>query len=248
MQEPTQKAWIIGASQGIGLELAKLLAEQGWQLTLSARNPEPLAAAASACEASSVAFDATDREGMRAAAARVFADQPPSLVVMNVGDYEPMPLQAFDAELFVKLNRTNYLASIFLLEAIVPLMQANGGGQLLLNASAAAYRGLPNAAPYSAPKAALIHAAESLAPELARLNIRLRVINHGFVRSRLTSKNRFPMPFLMEPEEAARKIARAIHTSGFSISFPRRLTWPMQLLRCLPYRLYFAIVNKWILQ
>jgi NAD(P)-dependent dehydrogenase (short-subunit alcohol dehydrogenase family) len=167
---------------------------------------------------------------------------------MNVGDYRPMSLAEFDAELFVALNRTNYLASVYLLEAVIPRMRAAGGGQILLNASAAGYRGLPQAAPYSAPKAAVIHMAEALAPELARVGIRLRVINPGFVRSRLTSKNPFPMPFLLEPGQAARRIARGIRRGSFEITFPRRLTWILKLLRCLPYRLYFGIVDRWVLR
>ena len=240
-------AWIIGASQGIGRELAGVLAAQGWRLTLSARNEQRLAEVSETCGATPVAFDATDREATLAAATRVFSAQPCVLVVVNVGDYQPMPLKEFDADLFVSLNRANYLASVFVLDAVIPLMRTADGGQILLNASAAGYRGLPNSAPYSAPKAATVHMAESLAPELAREGIRLRVINHGFVKSRLTDKNAFNMPFLMEARDAAERIAAAISGNAFEITFPRRLTWPMKWLRCLPYRLYFAIVNRWVL-
>lgn len=232
----------------MGLELARLLASEDWQVTLSGRDLLTLDAAAESCGGIAVAFDATDRVATGDAAERVFKDQAPDLVVMNVGDYRPMPAQQFDAELFESLNRTNYLAAVYLLDAVLPRLRQAGGGQVLLNASAAAYRGLPNAAPYSAPKAALIHLAEALAPELAREGIRLRVINPGFVRSRLTQKNTFPMPFLMEPREAARRILHGIRSGGFEISFPRRLTWTLKLLRCLPYRVYFAIVDRWVLR
>jgi len=248
MSNNSRHAWIIGASQGMGLELARLLSRDGWQVTISARNPDSLATAALASGATPLAFDATERLAVREASEKVFAARPPQLVVMNVGDYRPMPLEEFDADLFVSLNRTNYLASVFLLDAVIPRMREAGGGQVLLNASAAAYRGLPNAAPYSAPKAAVIHMAETLAPELARVGIRLRVINPGFVRSRLTEQNRFPMPFLMEPAEAAQRIARGIQGSSFEISFPRRLTWTLKFLRCLPYRLYFSIIDRWVLR
>jgi short-subunit dehydrogenase len=248
MSTSEKHAWIIGASQGIGLELSRALAIEKWELTLSARSPEMLTYAAESCNAKSLVLDATDQAAMERAAAQVFSDQPPKLIVMNVGDYRPMPLSEFDAQTFINLNKTNYLTSVNLLQAVVPLMRDAGGGQILLNASAAAFRGLPNSAPYSSPKAAVIHMAECLAPELARQGIRLRVINHGFVRSRLTSKNSFPMPFLMEADEAAKRIIKAIPRNSFEISFPRRLIWPLKLLRCLPYRLYFGIVNKWILQ
>jgi len=248
MSSQPRHAWIIGASQGMGLELARELSRYNWQVTISGRNPDTLATAAQSCTAKPVAFDATDRLAMRGAAGSVFDANPPQLVVMNVGDYQPMSLAEFDVELFVSLNRTNYLASVYLLDAVIPRMREVGGGQILLNASAAAYRGLPNAAPYSAPKAAVIHLAESLAPELAREGIRLRVINPGFVRSRLTRKNRFPMPFLMDAAQAAKRIAQGIQRKSFEISFPRRLTWTLKLLRCLPYRLYFSIIDRWVLR
>lgn len=248
MDRERQHVWIVGASQGMGLELARLMAAEGWHVTLSGRTPESLDAAAQSCGGDAVAFDATDQAATLGAAAQVFHDNPPDLVVMNVGDYRPMSAQQFDVELFESLNRTNYLAAVYLLDAVLPHMRLTGGGQILLNASAAGYRGLPNAAPYSAPKAALIHLAEALTPELARSGIRLRMINPGFVRSRLTEKNTFPMPLLMEPGQAARRILRGIRSGGFEISFPRRLTWTLKLLRCLPYRLYFAIVDRWVLR
>ena len=115
----------------------------------------------------------------------------------------PCPWKHSTSHLFERLNRVNYLGAVYVLGAVLPLMREHGGGQILLNASAAGYRGLPRAAPYSAPKAATIHLAESLHPEALRWGIRLRVINPGFVRSRLTAKNAFRMPGLMEPEAAA---------------------------------------------
>lgn len=240
-------AWIIGASQGMARALAELLAARGWRLWLSARSEQPLAELASRIGGTALPLDATDPTALHAAAEKVFADTPPELVLMNVGDYRPMPLEAFDVALFEQLNRSNYLAGVYLLDALVPRMRPHGG-QILLNVSAAAYRGLPMGAPYSAPKAATLHMAEALRPELLREGISLRVINPGFVRSRLTEKNRFSMPFLLEPEAAARRIADAIDRRGFEISFPRRFTWMLKLFRCLPYSLFFAGVNRWIIR
>jgi len=240
----TRHAWLIGASHGIGRALAEQLAAEGWQLTLSARTPGPLLEVASPLSARALPLDATDPQALHEAAQRVFQDTPPQLVLMNVGDYQPMPLEQFDVALFERLNRSNYLAAVYLLDAVLPRMRDAGGGQLLLNASASAYCGLPNAAPYSAPKAALLNMAESLQPQLQAWNIQLRVINPGFVRSRLTARNDFPMPFLMDPQQAAERILRGLHRNSFEISFPRRLIWLLKLLRCLPYPLYFALMRK----
>lgn len=231
----------------MGHALAGLLAQRGWRLWLSARRAQPLQELAQSTGGAAIAVDATDPAALHAAAERVFAGEPPELVLMNVGDYRPMPLQEFDIGLFEQLNRSNYLASVYLLDAVVPRMRPHGG-QILLNVSAAAYRGLPMGAPYSAPKAATLHMAEALRPELMREGISLRVINPGFVRSRLTDRNAFSMPFRMEPEQAAQRIADGIDRRGFEITFPRRLTWMLKLLRCLPYPLFFASVNRWILR
>lgn len=241
-------AWLIGASHGMGRELAQELADRGWRLTLSARTQSTLEATATHCGARFEVLDATDRDAVEHISREIFEDHPPELVIMNVGDYEPMPLDDFDIALFEKLNRTNYLACVYLLGAVAPLMRANGGGQILLNTSAAAYRGLPNAAPYSAPKAAVLHMAEALRPELECWKINLRVINPGFVESRLTAKNPFPMPYLLTAADAAHRIARRIDKPGFEIAFPWRLIGLMKLMRCLPYALYFWIVNRMVLK
>jgi NAD(P)-dependent dehydrogenase (short-subunit alcohol dehydrogenase family) len=245
MSGPTSRhAWLIGASAGMGFELAKLLAESGWRVTISARDAAALGRAAASIQATPQTLDITVRHDVRACAERLFAQQAPQLVVINAGDYEPMALADFDVELFERLNRVNYLGAVYVLGSVLPLMRDNGGGQILINASAAGYRGLPRGAPYSAPKAATIHLAESLRPEARQWGIRLRVVNPGFVRSRLTAKNSFRMPGLMDPQQAARRIAAAVDRDNFEISFPRRLIWPLKLLRCLPYALFFRIIER----
>jgi len=237
-------AWLIGASRGMGLETGRYLARRGWKIWLSARNAQKLESAAAEIGAQALPVDATDRSMLRLAAGRIFEQSPPTLVMVNAGDYRPMPLEEFDVELFEHLNRVNYLATVYALDAVLPLMRAAGGGQVLLNASASGYRGLPLAAPYSAPKAAVINLAEALGPELEAWNVRLRLINPGFVRSALTSRNRFPMPFLLDPEVAARHIVDGLDRGGFEITFPKRLTYLLKVLRCLPYRLYMPLAKR----
>ena len=240
-------AWLIGASSGMGLELGRLLVAAGWRVTLSARDENRLRDAAAEIGATPLRLDITNRELVDACAKRIFSASAPQLVLVNAGDYRPMPLDDFDVDLFEHLNRVNYLGAVYVLGAALPLMRAAGGGQILLNASAAGYRGLPTAAPYSAPKAATIHLAEALRPEAARRGIRLRLINPGFVDSRLTAKNDFKMPGLLSAQDAARRIYDALEEKGFEISFPRRLVWPLKLLRCLPYRLFFWFIERRVL-
>jgi short-subunit dehydrogenase len=241
-------AWLIGATSGMGLEVARQLATEGWRLTLSARSTDRLDQVAAETGARARPLDVTDRDAVAACAREVFAAAAPTIVILNAGDYEPMALADFDVDLFERLNRVNYLGAVNLLAAVLPLMRDTGGGQILLNASAAGYRGLPRSAPYSAPKAATIHLAEAMRPEAKSWGVDLRIINPGFVRSRLTEKNRFRMPGLLEPAEAARRIVAGIERPGFEICFPRRLIWPLKLLRCLPYAWYFRFIERTVLR
>lgn len=231
----------------MGLEFGRLLVKAGWKVTVSAREPTRLHDAAAEIGATPLSLDITDREAVHASAQQVFSKTVPELVMVNAGDYRPMPLEDFDVDLFERLNRVNYLGAVYVLGSVLPMMRKQGHGQILLNASAAGYRGLPQGAPYSAPKAATIHLAEALQPEAARWGIRLRVINPGFVDSRLTAKNDFRMPGLLTAETAARRIMDALDENGFEISFPRRLIWPLKLLRCLPYRIFFWFIGRKVL-
>jgi len=247
MTHHRRHAWLIGASSGMGLEFGRLLVKAGWTVTVSAREPTRLRDAANEIGATPLCMDVTDRDAVHASAQQVFAEMVPELVMVNAGDYRPMPLEDFDVDLFERLNRVNYLGAVYVLGSVLPMMREHGDGQILLNASAAGYRGLPQGAPYSAPKAATIHLAEALQPEAARWGIRLRVINPGFVDSRLTAKNDFRMPGLLTAETAARRIMDGLDDKGFEISFPRRLIWPLKLLRCLPYRFFFWFIGRKVL-
>jgi len=108
----------------------------------------------------------------------------------------------------------------------------------------AGYRGLPSSAAYGASKAALINMCEALKFDLDRTGVRIQLIDPGFVRTPLTDRNPFPMPFLMEPEEAAERMVRGLASPRFEITFPKRFTWQLKLLRILPYALYFPLVRR----
>lgn len=240
-------AWITGASSGIGAELARLLAADGWQVAVSARSTERLAelAAEFPGRIHAYALDVTDEAACRACVERLCAELgTPDLAVLNAGDYRPMKASEFDVTLFRQLVEVNYLGVVQCLGALLPRLLAEARGEVMINASVAGYRGLPLAAPYGATKAALINMAESLRTELRDSGVAIRVINPGFVRTPLTDQNAFRMPALLTPQAAAHAIAQAIGGRGFEITFPKRFTYMLKLMRCLPYRLYFHWVGK----
>ncbi|MDX5374370.1 MAG: SDR family NAD(P)-dependent oxidoreductase [Gammaproteobacteria bacterium] len=243
----TRVAWVTGASGGIGRALSLRLAGQGWQVAASARGEEKLRDLAMEADGRVQVhpLDVTDAAASEATVAAIEQQHGPiELAVLNAGDYRPMPADAFDAELCQRLMAVNYLGVVHGLAALLPRMRARGRGEILIMASVAGYRGLPLAAPYGATKAALISLAESLRAELGRSGVVIRVVNPGFVRTDLTAQNAFRMPALMPVEDAAEAIVAAIGGRGFEITFPRRFTYVLKLLRMLPYALYFPLIRR----
>lgn len=240
-------AWITGASTGIGRTLALRLARDGWRVAASARGAEALRTLESQGDGAIQIYplDVTDAGAAADVVVEILRDLGPiDLAVMNAGTHAPTPADRFDAAVVRRLVEVNLLGTANTLAAAMPDMIRRKAGQIAVVASVAGYRGLPSAAAYSATKAGLIALAESLKFDLDRVGVKMQVINPGFVRTPLTDRNRFPMPFLMEPEEAVERIVRGLAGSAFEIAFPRRFVWMLKLLGLLPDRLYFPLVAR----
>jgi len=166
--------------------------------------------------------------------------------VFNAGTHIPMTAETFAVEPFRRLVETNLMGTVNGLGQIVPRFVRRGHGHIAVVASLAGYRGLPTSAAYGATKAALINMCEALRPELERHNVRLTLINPGFVETPLTDKNDFPMPFLIPVEEAVEHIMRGLAGSGFETAFPWRFAFLMKLLRLLPDGLFFFLTRRMI--
>lgn len=162
---------------------------------------------------------------------------PIDLAVLNAGTYDPIALDEFSSERTRDTFAVNFFEVVHGIEALLPAMRRRGAGYIAVMASIAGYCGLPYAAAYSASKSALTRLCESPQPELAGIGIRLSVINPGFVRTPLTAKNEFPMPFLVDGDEAARVIAAGLTRGDFKLRFPRR----MAIALSLPYAWFFAL-------
>lgn len=240
-------AWICGASHGIGRELARELVRAGWQVAASARSRDALQTLVEETGGAARAYplDVTLPETVTDSVRAIEREMGPiDLAVLNAGVYDPMPLETFSAEACRQTFEVNLMGVVNGLDALLPGMRSRARGQVLVMGSVAGYRGLPMGGAYGASKAALINLSESLAPELARDGVRLRVVNPGFVRTRLTDKNPFPMPARITPQMAAQRIVAGLDRRGFEITFPRRFTYFLKLLRCLPYRLYFVLMRR----
>tara|TARA_R110002020_G_scaffold23525_9_gene78259 strand:- start:6500 stop:7303 length:804 start_codon:yes stop_codon:yes gene_type:complete len=247
-------AWITGASSGIGRALALRLAGEGYTVYATARNEQDLAEAerdAVGLDGRIIAApgDVTNAEAMAEIAARIDAEgNGLALAVFNAGVYLPVHAEILKLGDFDKSFAVNLTGVVNCLAPALERMKARRRGQLAIVSSVTGYGGMPTSAAYGATKAALINMAESLKFDLDKLGVHIQVINPGFVDTPATADNAFTMPALMQPGDAAKRIADGLKSSSFEITFPRRFTYVLKALQFLPYPAYFALMNaatKW---
>ncbi|KZB61586.1 short-chain dehydrogenase [Thalassospira lucentensis] len=251
MTKHFRTVWIVGASAGIGAALVEKFAKSdaGANTTIiaSARSADALSdLAASSENIHAVPLDVTKPDAVRDAIALI-EDRfgLPDLVVLAAGIYSPMPVDEFSAKTIRDHFDVNYFGTVNCLETLIPKMRKRGSGEIAVVASVAGYRGLPKAGAYGPTKAALINLCETLHAELGGTGVHLRVINPGFVKTRLTDKNDFDMPYLQTPEQAAGFVYHGLtRGNGFEIAFPPPFVRQLKLARILPYGLYFKLIRK----
>lgn len=238
-----KRYWLVGASEGLGRALAQEMSAAGAELVLSARNTERLAVLAASLPgpARVVAVDIADHDSVQAAA-QAAGDL--DGVVFLAGVYWPMASQNWQAAQAETMVDINFTGAVRVMGAVVPAMVARGQGHLVLTGSLAGFRGLPGAIGYGASKAAVMALAESMHCDLRATGVQVQLVNPGFIRTRLTEQNDFAMPFIMEPEAAARVMFAHMNTGRFSCSFPRVFSWVFRGAQFLPDWLYYRLFSK----
>ena len=217
---------ITGASSGIGQALALEYAHGGVFLALNGRNEERLEKVAQSCrdkgaDVSCDVVDVTDRDAMRQWMERMDATHPLDLVIANAGIAgDSGNLDESDTRNIFAVNMAGVLNTLF---PAIDAMRARKRGQLALVSSIAGFRGLPSAPAYSASKVMVKAYGEALRGVLADDGIGVTVICPGFVESRITDQNDFPMPLIWKAPKAARVIARGLQKNKVLIVFP----WPL---------------------
>ena len=243
--------WISGASSGIGKALSLRLAREGARVAMTARRAEVLEEirAGQPTEMAErllpLPADVLDPDALEKAY-RQLTDTwgLPDMVIANAGTHihmEPKDINAADCR---KIIDVNLEGAVNLLTLVVPDFMAREQGHLIGVASLSGYRGLPNAAAYGASKAGLINFLQGLRFDLQPHGIAVTVINPGFVKTPLTDRNPFPMPFLIEVDQAIDAILDGLQKEKKEIHFPWQVSWILKTLRVLPYPLYHRLVRR----
>ena len=246
--------WIIGASHGIGEELAKKYFNAGFDLAISARSADKLKSIRNDLLSKNpnhlnqifvAATDVTETVSIQSALDAILTkfDQI-DLVIFCSAIYQPSKVIGFDLEKAHETIDVNLGGALNLLHVILPQMLRQKSGHLAFVASVAGYRGLPQSLAYGASKAGLINLCEGIYPELKRQNIDLSVINPGFVKTRLTDQNSFEMPFIISVSKAAEIIFDGLAAKKFEIHFPKKFTYLLKFLRILPNAVFLKIIGK----
>jgi short-subunit dehydrogenase len=246
-----QVAVITGASSGIGRELAKVLAAEGCKVGLIARRKEQLDALAdqirkSGGTAEIAAADVGDRAQIQGATAEIRRQLGPiDLLIANAGVGMPTLLDPVNIADVERMIRVNLLGTIYAIEAALPEMLQRRKGHLAAVSSLSAYKGLPGESGYCSSKAAVNSYMEGLRIHLRDKGIAVTTICPGFVRTPMTEINKFHMPWLLEADEAARRIVRALARRRKVYNFPWQTTLLMKLTRWLPDWVLFRMMQNY---
>lgn len=232
---------ISGASSGLGCALARHYAAPGVRLALGGRDTDRLAAVAAACRAAGAqvavtAVDVTDAAATREWVLAQDEHRPLDLVIANAGISGETGAVGTDAEaaLAARIYAVNVLGVLNTVQPLLPRLIARRAGQIGVMSSIAGYRGLPRGPAYSGSKAALIVHGEAWRVNLSAAGVGVSVICPGYVRTPLTARHRFKLPFLLEPEPAARKIAAGLAANRARIVFPWQIRVAAWMFRVLP--------------
>ena len=239
--------WITGGSTGIGKALAIKFASKGWNVAISARR-ENLLNEISNNEQNIHGFplDVTDKQKCK----EVFEEiknkfENIDICFFSTGTWDPKKEKDIDIDQIENVFKVNFFGTLNSIKAVEEYFKNKKSGTICIVSSIAGYRGLPNSTGYGPSKSALNNLAESLYFDFKRSNVRICLVSPGFIKTPMTDKNDFKMPFLKSTEYAADKIYDGlINKDVFEIHFPKSLTLILKLLSFLPSKIYFNLIGK----
>ena len=246
MSENQKKIWITGASSGIGKAVAEKFAKEGWKVAVSARREEILNEMSKNENIFSFPLDVTSFDNCKDTFDKILKQFGNiDICFLCSGTYDPKKEQEINIEQNKFVMNVNYFGTLNCVKSVEEYFKKEKKGQISIVSSIAGYRGLPNSSGYGPSKAALTNFAESIYFDFKKHNVKVSVVSPGFIKTPLTDKNEFPMPFIRSPEFAADKVYDGlVKTNAFEIDFPKQLTFTLKFLRILPYKIYLFLVDK----
>ena len=239
--------WITGASTGIGKALAIKFSDNGWNVAASARRENLLKELEeSNLNIFSYPLDVTNKENCR----KVFKDiedkfKNIDICFFSTGTWDPKKEKDIDVEQIENVMKVNFFGTLNCIKSVEEYYRKRGDGHISIVSSIAGYRGLPNSTGYGPSKSALNNLAESLYFDFKRYGVRVSLISPGFIKTPMTDKNDFKMPFLKTVDYAAEKIFIGLtKTNQFEIHFPKQLTLMLKFLKILPNSWYLGLISK----
>jgi NAD(P)-dependent dehydrogenase (short-subunit alcohol dehydrogenase family) len=254
--EYTVATWLVGASTGIGAALIKELDAPGSLLFVSARNLANIRKtfARYAARIIPLEMDVVDEWSVQQAQAQILTHtQRLDRVIINAGTCEYIDSYDIDLASVKRVMDTNFFGALHVINASLPLLRhalqppstrVPAGPQLVLISSSVTYQALPRAGAYGASKSAIRYMMECLKLDLQHEGLDVRVVSPGFVKTPLTDKNDFPMPFRISAEEAAQRIVKGLNGRRFDVHFPKRFTLLLKAMSWLPDCVRFPLVGK----
>jgi NAD(P)-dependent dehydrogenase (short-subunit alcohol dehydrogenase family) len=243
-----QRVIITGASSGLGLALARYYLERGAVVGVYARRAELLQSLSSQYPGQVEIYPLDVRDGAtQQAAAQDFLARvgTPDIVIANAGvSIGTLTRYAEDNDVFRHVLDINVMGAVQTFQPFVAAMREAGRGRLVGIASVAGFRGLPGSGAYSASKAAFISYLESLRLEMRGSGVKVVTVCPGYIRTPMTDINPYPMPFMLEPDEAARRIASVIARGCSFKVVPWQMSLVGRMLKLLPNWLYDALFAK----
>jgi NADP-dependent 3-hydroxy acid dehydrogenase YdfG len=235
-----KRYWIVGASEGLGRALAMKLSKTGCEVIVSARSAHRLETLVAELpgRARAVACDVADAASVRKAAAE--AGEIDGMIYL-AGLYWPMKATEWDADKIATMVDVNLTGAARVIGEVLPGMLARKRGHIVLTGSLSGFRGLPGAIGYGSTKAGIMSLGETMRIDLKGTGVDVQNANPGFIKTRLTDKNEFRMPFLMEPEDAAEHMMALMRSDRFSSSFPWAFGAWFRFSQFLPDWLYYRV-------
>ena len=248
MNENQKKVWVTGASSGIGKAVAEKFAKENWKVAISARRVELLNEIAKNENIFAYPMDVTDQSRTEETFKKILKDFGKlDLCIFSSGTYERKSEKGLNVDNVKKVIEVNFLGIVGCVKAVQEYFQNKKSGHISIVSSPVGYRGLPKSSGYTASKASLNNFTQGMYFDFKKFNVRVTLISPGFIKTALTDKNDFKMPFLKDTNYAAEKIYDGlVNKKSFEIIFPPQIAFIYKIFQILPNKVYNFLVNKFV--